>query len=72
MIQKYHIHAHWVPSYGVYISKLVRSARIYNNLSDFDDRNFVITDTLLHQGYRFHKLLKNFTQFYYHADFMAT
>ena len=53
------------PSYGVYISQLVRYARICNNVSDFNERNAVITEKLLHQGYRFHKLLKTFTKFYH-------
>ena len=39
-------------------------------MSDFNDRNHVITEQLSHQGYRFQNLLK--TQFYYHADFMVT
>ena len=32
-----------VPSYGIYISQLVRFARICNNVSDFNGGNFVIT-----------------------------
>ena len=39
---------------------------ISNNVSDFNGRNLVIKDKLLHQGYRFHKLLKTFTKLYYH------
>jgi len=35
-------------SYGLYISNLVRIARISNNVSDFHDINLVITETLLH------------------------
>lgn len=38
------------PSYGVYISQLVRFARICNKVSDFNDRNQCITKKLLHQG----------------------
>ena len=37
---------------------------ISNNVSDFNGRNLVIKDKLLHQGYRFHKLLKTFTKLY--------
>ena len=53
------------PSYGVYISQLVRFARVCNNVSDFNERNLFITDKLLHQGFRYHKLVKTFTKFYY-------
>ena len=38
---------------------------VCNNVSDLKDRNLVVTEKLLHQGYRFHKLLKTFTKFYY-------
>jgi hypothetical protein len=40
-------------------------ARICNNVSDFNDRNLVIKKNKLHHGYRFHKLLKPFTKYYY-------
>ena len=53
------------PSYGVYISQLVRFARICNNVSDFNERNLCITEKLLHQGFRYHKLVKTFTKFYH-------
>ena len=53
------------PSYGVYISQLVRFARVCNNVNDFNERNLFITEKLLHQGFRFHKLIKTFTKFYY-------
>lgn len=53
------------PSYGVYISQLVRFARVCNNVTDFNERNSFITEKLLHQGYRYHRLVKTFTKFYY-------
>ena len=53
------------PSYGIYISQLVRFARVCNNVSDFNERNLFITGKLLHQGFRYHKLVKTFTKFYY-------
>ena len=56
------------PSYGVYISQLVRFARISSSVSDFNERNLFITEKLLHQGYRYHKLLKTFTKFYYRYE----
>ena len=36
----------WAPSYGVYISQLVRFARVCNNVSDFNERNLFITGKL--------------------------
>lgn len=42
----------------VYISKLVCFAQMCNNVSGFNDSNVVITETLLPQGYCFHKLFK--------------
>ena len=53
------------PSYGVYISQLVRFARVCNNIGDFNERNLFISEKLLHQGFRYHKLVKTFTKFYY-------
>jgi len=53
------------PSYGVYISQLVRFARICTKVSDFNDRNLYLTGKLLQQGYRYHRLLKTFTKFYH-------
>ena len=44
------------PSYGVFISQLVRFARVCNNVLDFNERNLCITEKLLHQGFRYHKL----------------
>ena len=38
-----------VPSHGAYICQLVRCARICNNVSEFNDRNF-IDQNVLHQG----------------------
>lgn len=56
------------PSYGVYISQLVRFARVCNNVSDFNERNLFISGKLLHQGFRYHKLVKTFTKFYYRYE----
>ena len=61
------------PSYGFYISHLVRFPRICNNVLDINDRNLIITEKLLHQGYHFHKLLKTFTKLYYrYTDLVYT
>ena len=53
------------PSYGVYISQLVRFARVCNCVLDFNERNLFITQKMLNQGFRYHKLVKSFTKFYY-------
>ena len=52
------------PSYGVYISQLIRLARVCNHVTDFNARNKCLTAKLLQQGYRYHKLRKTFSKFY--------
>ena len=52
------------PSYGVYISQLIRFARVCSNVDDFNNRNLFLTANLLKQGYRFHKIRKAFSKFY--------
>ena len=52
-------------SYGVYISQLIRFARACSSIEDFNNRNRVITEKLLKQGYRYVKLRKTFSKFYY-------
>ena len=52
------------PSYGVYISQLVRFARVCSTFDDFNERNLTITAKLLQQGYRFHKIINTFKKFY--------
>ena len=51
-------------SYGVYISKLIRFARVCSHVADFNARNKSLTAKLLQQGYRYHKLRKTFSKFY--------
>ena len=51
-------------SYGVYISQLIRFARVSNHVDDFNTRNKVLTAKLLRQGYRYHKIRKAFSKFY--------
>ena len=51
-------------SYGVYVSQLIRFARVCSDVEDFNDRNLVITNKLLQQGFRYHKLRKTFSKFY--------
>ena len=51
-------------SYGVYISQLIRFARVSSHVDDFNTRNKVLTAKLLREGYRYHKLRKAFSKFY--------
>ena len=53
------------PSYGVYISQLIRFARASSHATDFNNRNKVLTAKLLKQCYRYHKLRKAFSKFYF-------
>ena len=53
------------PSYGVYISQLIRFARVCSNVDDFNNRNLFLTAKLLKQGYRYHKIQNAFSQFYH-------
>ena len=48
------------------ISQLIRFARVSSHVADFNTRNQVLTEKLLKQGYRFHKLRKTFSKFYRH------
>ena len=43
------------PSYGVYISQLIRFARVCSHDDDFNTRYKCLTAKLLKQGYRYHK-----------------
>ena len=52
------------PSYGVYISQLIRFARVCSHVDDFNTRNKCLAAKLLKQGYRYHKLRKAFSKFY--------
>ena len=51
-------------SYGVYISQLIRLARVSSQIDDFYTRNKVLTAKLLRQGYKYHKIRKAFSKFY--------
>ena len=50
------------PSYRVYISQLIRVARVASHVADFNSRNKNLTAKLLTQGCRYHKLRKTFFQ----------
>ena len=51
-------------SYGVYISQLIRFARVCNHVTYFNARNKCLTAKLFQQGYRYHKLRKTFSKFH--------
>ena len=53
-----------LPSYGIYISQLVRFARCCISVFYFHSKNLQITSKLLTQGYRYHKLKKTFGKFF--------
>ena len=46
-------------SYGVYISQLIHFTSASSHVADFNTRN-ELTQKLLKQGYRYHKLCKTF------------
>ena len=50
-------------SYGVYISQLIRFARAISYITDFNTCNKLLTQNLLKQGYRYHKLRRTFSKF---------
>ena len=59
-------------SCGVYISQLIRFARVSHHVGDVNTRNKVLTAKLLRQGYRCHKLRKAFPKFYLrHFDLVS-
>ena len=51
-------------SYGVYISQLIRFAITSSCVADFSTRNKLLTQKLLKQGYRYHKLRNTYSKFY--------
>ena len=51
-------------SYGVYIPQLIRFATASSYVADFNTRNKLLTQKLLNQGYRYHKLRKTFFIFF--------
>ena len=60
------------PSYGVYISQLIRFASVCSNIDDFNKRNLFLTTKLLKQGYRYHKIRKAFSKFYHrHSELIV-
>ena len=59
--------------YGVYISQLIRFARMCSNVDDFNNRNLFLTTKLLKQGYGYHRIRKAFSKFYHrHSELILT
>ena len=57
------------PSYGVYISQLIRFARMFSNVDDFNKRNLFL---IAKQGYRYHKIRKAFSKYYHrHSELIV-
>ena len=52
-------------SYGVYISQLIRFARVCSNVDNLNNRNLLLSAKLINQGYRYHKIRKAFSKFYH-------
>ena len=60
------------PSFGVYISQLIRFAGVCSNVDDFNHRNLFLTAKLLKQGYRYHKIREAFSKFYHiHSELIV-
>ena len=51
-------------SYGIYISQLIRFARAFTHVADFNTHNKLLAQKRLKRGYRFHKLPKTISKFY--------
>ena len=50
--------------YGVYISKRICFARVSSHVDDFNTGSSFLTAKLLRQGYKYHKILKVFSNAY--------
>ena len=51
------------PTYGVYVSQLVRLSRICDNFSSFVDRHQILTERLIKQGFWYTQLCRYFKKF---------
>ena len=49
---------------GVYISQLIRFARVSSHVGDFNTRNKVLTANFSDRDRRYHKIRKAFSKFY--------
>ena len=56
----------------VYISQLLRFARVCSNVDAFNNRSLILTAKLLKQGYRYHKIRKALSKFYHrHSELIV-
>ena len=56
----------------LYIFLSICFARVCSNNDDFNSRNLFLTAKLLKQGYRYHKIRKEFSKFYHrHSDLIV-
>ena len=56
----------------VYISQLIRFAKVCSNVDDFNNRNLFLIANLLKQDYRYHKIRKAFSKFYHrHSELIV-
>ena len=53
-----------MPTYGVYISQLIRFAKACDTYTDFLKRHQNLVRTLAKQGFKYNLLCKKFKQFY--------
>ena len=58
------------PSYGVYISQLIRFARACSHADDFNNRNKFMTSELLKKVIDTNKIRKAFSEFYYRHSWL--
>ena len=59
-------------SYGIYISRLIRFARMSSHVGDLNTCNNVLTAKLLRQGFRYHIIRNAFSKFYrQHIDIVS-
>ena len=59
--------------YGVFISQLIRFALESSHADDFNTHNTILTTKLLRQEYRYHKIRKAFSKFYWRQfDIVST
>ena len=59
-----HTHVPCVPTYGVYISQLIRFAKACDTYPDFLTRHQRLAATLMRQGFKYDLLCRKFKQFY--------
>ena len=57
------IHVPAKPTYGVYISQLIRISRICDKFDSFVKRHRLLTDRLIKQGFWYSKLCSSFIKF---------